>query len=244
MSAGSSESTSENSAPLMRPIASSARSASDWSRNRSVRPNTDTDTTARMTAMKRLKNSVRRSRRLILPGQADSSVVTKNIAHAADGVDEPAFAVRLQLAAQVAYVNVHDVGAALVLGPDLGLDVKPLENPARIAGEQFQQLKFLGGQLYAAATTEHFTAVQVHDQVGHAYLTGDHGADAPQVGPDPGQQLLDRKRLDQVIIGAGIQAGDLVIHTVLGGQDDDGSVGGLADAPGDLKSVEYRQHQI
>ena len=60
----------------------------------------------------------------------------------------------------------------------------------------------------------------------------------------PSQQLVKAERLDQVIVGAGIQPGHPVGHGVLGGQDQDGHIAGRAQAPADAEAVDARQHQI
>src|SRR5690625_1012577 len=198
-----------------------------------------------MTAMNRLKTSVSRRRRLIGGGSGSrDSVVAEDVTETADRVDQPALTISLKLAAQVTDVYVHNVGAAFVLGPYLGLDVEALEHPAGVTGEQFEQLELLGRQLDAPAAAEHLASVQVHHEVGNPHFAGDDRADAAQMGTHPCEQFLDGERLDQVIISPGIEPDDLVVNAVLGGQDDDRRVGGLADAARDLKSVQYGQHQV
>ena len=56
------------------------------------------------------------------------------------------------------------------------------------------------------------------------------------------------KRLDQVVVGAGTQAADLLLDLSLGGEHDDRDVAGRAllrpDLRGHLVAVELRQHHV
>ena len=65
---------------------------------------------------------------------------------------------------------------------------------------------------------------------------------------DPGQELGRVERLDQVVVGAGPQAADLLLHLALGGEHDDRDVGVGAlfgpDLGRDLIAVELRQHDV
>ena len=47
------------------------------------------------------------------------------------------------------------------------------------------------------------------------------GAAAPQQDAQPGQQLGEGERLDEVVVGPGVEAGDAVLDGVAGGQDQD-----------------------
>ena len=61
---------------------------------------------------------------------------------------------------------------------------------------------------------------------------------------DAGQQLLDLEGLDDVVIRAHLQAGDLVLDLALGGEHDDGHFHGLAQLAADLPAVHDGQHDI
>ncbi len=65
---------------------------------------------------------------------------------------------------------------------------------------------------------------------------------------DPGQQLGRVERLDQVVVGAGAQAADLLLDLALGGEHDDRDVAGGAllgpDLGRDLVAVELGQHDV
>ena len=61
---------------------------------------------------------------------------------------------------------------------------------------------------------------------------------------DAGDELARVERLRQVVVGADLEADDLVDVLVAGGQHQDRHVGGLADAPADLEPVDVGQHQV
>ncbi len=71
-----------------------------------------------------------------------------------------------------------------------------------------------------------------------------HGLRALQRHADPCEQLLNRKRLGQVIVGAGIEPGHLVHHGIARGDHYHRHILVLADAPQDLHAVELRQQHI
>lgn len=71
-----------------------------------------------------------------------------------------------------------------------------------------------------------------------------HGLRALQRHADPCEQLLNRKWLGQVIVGAGIEPGHLVHHGIARGDHNHRHILVLADTPQDLHTVELRQQHI
>ena len=69
------------------------------------------------------------------------------------------------------------------------------------------------------------------------------GAPAQQ-GPDPRQQLLALERLDQVVVGAAVEAGDAVLGLGAGGQHQDRHVAVGAQPAADLDAVEAREPEV
>ena len=67
---------------------------------------------------------------------------------------------------------------------------------------------------------------------------------APEQRPQPRQQLLALERLDQVVVGPGVEALDARLDRVTRGQHEDRDVVGLAQALGDLDPVELRQPEV
>ena len=62
--------------------------------------------------------------------------------------------------------------------------------------------------------------------------------------PDPGQKFLDSKRLRNVVHRPGVQAGDLVHHSVPRRKEDHRRVLGLLEPPQDLHAAELGKHDI
>ncbi|MNJ36677.1 hypothetical protein D3C77_314740 [compost metagenome] len=88
------------------------------------------------------------------------------------------------------------------------------------AQQQFEQGKLLGGQVDALAVALDPAADQVQAQVGKAQagFLG-RAAAATQQAAHPCQQLGEGKRLDQVIIGAQLQAMHAVFYGIAGGEE-------------------------
>ena len=67
---------------------------------------------------------------------------------------------------------------------------------------------------------------------------------AAQQGPDPGQQLLALEGLDEVVVGAAVEAGHPVLGLGAGGQHQDRDVAVAAQAAADLDAVHPRQPEV
>ena len=65
-----------------------------------------------------------------------------------------------------------------------------------------------------------------------------------QQRPDPGQQLLALEGLDQVVVGAAVEAVDAVLGLGAGGQHQDRHVAVGAQPAADLDAVEARQAEV
>ena len=69
-------------------------------------------------------------------------------------------------------------------------------------------------------------------------------AGAAAQGPQPGGQFLDGYGLDQVVVGAGLEAGDDVVGVAAGADHDDRYVVVAAQFADALVAVEAGQHQV
>ena len=67
---------------------------------------------------------------------------------------------------------------------------------------------------------------------------------AAEERPDPGRQLAQAERLRHVVVGAELEADDLVELRVLGREHDDRHARLGADDPADLDAGQLRQHQV
>ncbi len=70
------------------------------------------------------------------------------------------------------------------------------------------------------------------------------GRPAAQQGAQAGQQLLALEGLDQVVVGAGVQALHARVQRLARGEDEDRHVAALAQPPGHLHAVDPGQAQV
>src|SRR6266702_373101 len=142
---------------------------------------------------------------------------------AARGADQRPFERPLQLAAQVPDVDVHDVGQpVVVVGPDVLQDPPPVDHLARVAHEELQQRELLRRQVDRPAVAGHRAGRRVQLDVFDTQPYRPLRGTAPDQRPQPGQQLGERERLDQVVVRPGVQPADPVADRVPGGQHENG----------------------
>ena len=67
---------------------------------------------------------------------------------------------------------------------------------------------------------------------------------AAQQGAHAGDELAGREGLDEVVVGAELEADDAVLDLALGGEHDDGDVGGLADGAAHALAGELGEHEV
>src|SRR5512132_2684697 len=168
------------------------------------------------------------------------------VADAPDGPDADPAAGVLELAAEVADVDVDDVGeAVIVVVPDVLEDGGAAHDLTGVPHQELQQGELPGRELQGPAGQGGGVGGRVEDQVGDGEGGGPL-ADAPaDLGPQAGQQLLEGERLDQVVVGPGVQAADPVGHAVAGGEHEHRRpAAGLAQPPADLDPVQAGEHDV
>ena len=84
----------------------------------------------------------------------------------------------------------------------------------------------------------------IHRDVLHLELRAGRRIPAAHDGPNPGQQLAEVEGLDQVIVGADLQALDSVLNLVFGREDDDAGVLVAPDRFRDRQSVQLGHHDV
>src|SRR5579884_778503 len=77
----------------------------------------------------------------------------------------------------------------------------------------------------------------LHDRLGRR-------ADPPQHGAQPREQLADRERLRDVVVGAGVESGDLLVVVADRGDEDDRRLAPLAQAATHLAAGAVGQQQV
>ena len=129
----------------------------------------------------------------------------------------------LELAAQVADEDVDHVGLDVGrVAPHEREQLVAREHLAGVADEHVEQVELAPGEAELAAVAGGDVAARVDDDVARDVRAGALGAVAAQQRLEPRGQLGDRERLDQVVVGAGLQAGDAVLDLVARGQHADG----------------------
>ena len=101
------------------------------------------------------------------------------------------------------------------------------------------------GQFEQGVTAAHLAGTGVHHEVANLHHLGDRPGRAPQQRPQPCQQLFERKRLDQVVIGTRIEPGHPVADLGAGGENQNRC--GVAPSPNPtarFETVHDRHHYI
>ena len=143
------------------------------------------------------------------------------VADAAHRVDQPRLAAGLGLAPQVADVDVERVrGEAEVVAPDALEDDRPRQHLARVEQEQLEQRELGARQLDPLLSARDLARARVELEVGEAERVAARAvvAGTTQQRPHARQQLLERERLGQVVVGAGVEPFDPVLDLRARGQ--------------------------
>src|SRR4051812_36871968 len=169
----------------------------------------------------------------------------EDVAGTAFGVQQARLAARLELAPQVGDEDVDRVRRRhRVVAPDLVEQALAGDDEALVAHQELEQLELPISQLDFPLAAADLAGVGIEDEVAYLHRGGATRGTAPQQRPDPRQQLLALERLDQVIVGAAVEAGDAVLGLGAGGQHQDRHVAIAAQAPTDLDPVESRQAEV
>ena len=110
-----------------------------------------------------------------------------------------------------------------------------------------QQLQLLGRGVDLLAVDDEFIVGEVDGElVPLDFLDGVRirDAGAAQDRADARDDFFRLEGLDHIVVGAQLQTEDLVEDLALGGDHDDGTVGGLADLAAYLPAVHLGQHDV
>jgi hypothetical protein len=163
-----------------------------------------------------------------------------HVAHAPHVVQEPGTAPVLELAPQEADEHLQRVGRGrLAVAPHPLPDHVVADHLLGVAQQQLEQAELGPGQLDHPVAAGQPAGGDVEGQVGvPEHVPADPAA--PEQGLDPGQQLSQGKRLDQVVVGPGGEPGHPVVHGVPGGEHQDG--GGVSAGTEPAARVEPVDH--
>jgi hypothetical protein len=115
---------------------------------------------------------------------------------------------------------------------------------AALLGEEDEHLEFLGCQRHPAAIAGGGLRAAVDQHVAHADGRGDIPLAPPQHGPHSGQELADRERLSEVVVGTEIEGLDAVVFLALRRHHDHGHRITLPQFFEQVRAVEPGQHQV
>src|ERR1035441_7247677 len=168
-----------------------------------------------------------------------------HVADAAHGLYELLRVAVVDLAAQVAYVDVHDVGEPVVVHiPDVLHDHRAAEGAALVAHHVFEDAEFLGGEVDGFGAADDLAANAIEGELGHLQAFGG-GLAAAQQGADAGQELDEGEGLDEIIVGALFQALDAILEGAASAQDQHWGAGfAVANLFQNLQTVHVGQHTV
>src|SRR5271166_7033814 len=123
--------------------------------------------------------------------------------------DESSRAGRVELATQIADLDVDDVGLRKEFEiPDILEKHRPSHDLTRAAHEIFQQLEFPRQQIDRSPRAPHLPFDQIHIQVAGLQARDATVAAPAQKRLDPRRQLANIERFDEIIVAAGLQTID------------------------------------
>ena len=152
----------------------------------------------------------------------------------------------VDLAPQVADVDIDDVGARVVGEiPGVLEQVQPREDLAGPPHERLEQRELLGRERDLVAAATDLPGRRVEHQITNAQGGRALGLPAPYQRPQARKQLREGERLHQVVVGTGVEPRDAVLDGVAGRQHQDGCPDtGVTQSPARLEAVDARQHHV
>src|SRR6476619_3539128 len=196
---------------------------------------------ARITNVSAAETIASRHRIEILP----SALATEHVSRAADRVQEARLAAGLELAPEVRDEHLDRVRRREgVVAPDLLEEPLARHDDPLVAHEVFEQFELALRQLDGPFTAHDLVRVGVQRQVGDDERRAAARRAAAQERAQPREQLLALEGLDEVVVGAGVEALDPRLDRVARREHEDRDVVGGAQAPGDLDAVELGQPEV
>jgi len=178
------------------------------------------------------------------PGARGRAGLFEQVAEAPDGADLQAG--RLQLGAQARDVHLDRVvgGGAVPVG-DGGDDLFLGHDLAGAAEHELQDRPFAAGQRQLLLADVGAARLEIHAQAAQAQHAAAARLVAAYQRARPRHQLAERERLDEVVVGAALQAAHAVLDGVARGEHQHGKVGALgAHAAQRLEAVDAGQADV
>src|SRR5215207_2409489 len=150
----------------------------------------------------------------------------QHVADAAPGRDQCDGLATVHLATQPAHVDVDEVRERIVIVvPDVRVDLGARDDAAGVAHEMLEQRVLLRRERDLALPASSGMAARIHDEFGHRELVGKHVAATSDESTESCEELTEVERLREIIVGAGVQAGDLVLDGIARREHEDGCAG-------------------
>jgi hypothetical protein len=167
----------------------------------------------------------------------------------AHGVDQPRRAAFLRLSPQVADVHVERIGArAEVVAPDALEDDRARQHLPGIPQEQLEQRELGARELDRRVAAPDLARSEVELEVGEpqSRVRGLVVARrAPEQRAQPSEELRQGERLGEIVVRAGIEAGDTAVHLRARREHQHGHrVGAGAQPAADLEAVDPGHQHI
>src|SRR5438309_2638842 len=166
------------------------------------------------------------------------------ISHPSHAANQTA-AVVAQLLSQVAYMHVNDVSIAqIIVAPDPVEDNVAREHLSRMRQEKLKHLELTRRKLDKPPVPGHAPGLAVENKVTQAQRLLKIDAAPPQNGPRSRHQLLEGKRLDEVIVGPTVQPLHTVFEFAARREHQNANIALRPQPPAYLYAVHTGQHHI
>src|SRR5262249_39293497 len=140
------------------------------------------------------------------------------VAHPAHRMEEGAVKATINLAPEIADIDIDDIGITEeVKVPDVLGNLCAGEHVPGMAHEIFQEGELPRAQLDQASATMDLAPGGVHSKVTEVQDRIHLQGRSAQQGTQAGHQLREGEGFDQIVVSPDIEASDAVFHGVLGG---------------------------
>src|SRR3954451_24957953 len=170
----------------------------------------------------------------------------EDVARAADRMEEPGFATGFELSAEVRDEDLDRVrDGEGVVAPDLVEQPLPRDDEALVAHQVLEQLELSLREVDRAIAPRDLVCVGGQGQVPRPWRRHPARRPPPQQRAHAREQLLSLERLDEVVVGADVEALDARVECVARGEDEDRRVVlVVAQALRDVDPVEAGEAEV